>query len=257
MNDATLCSVEGCSRPTKFHGWCLFHYGRWRKGIPFDRPVRKSRVLPVSSPTCSLDGCDGETISRGWCRFHYERWRKTGNPLPRCTGCGANLGPHHWKWCSQECKITSPLRKEQQQTARKVYDTKHAGAIAARGRISRAKNLERDRTHQKAWRDNHPERVREMINRSIHKRRARMLGRISEPVTIEYLYERDRGRCGICGGKVSLERRWPDPLSPSKDHILPLAKGGDDSRANKQLAHLRCNQRKHDRGTDEQLRLLG
>lgn len=253
MDEVTLCSVEGCTKPTKWRGWCLFHYGRWRKGIPFDRPVRKSRVLPVVDPLCSIEGCTGETLARGWCRFHYERWRHTGDPIATCAGCGAHLGAHHWKWCSNACKVQSPERKAKLKTYREA----NAEAIKAKGRVRRAKNRKRDRAAQRAWCKAHPERVRELSNRGIHRRRARLKGRISEPVTIAYLYERDNGRCGLCGGKVSLKRRWPDPLSPSKDHILPIAKGGDDSRANKQLAHLGCNLKKNAKGGDDQLRLLG
>lgn len=253
MTEATLCSVEACAKPAKWRGWCLFHYGRWCKGIPFDRPVRKSRMLPMVNPVCSIEGCTGKTFARGWCRFHYERWRHTGDAIATCARCGVHLGAHRWKWCSNECKNLSPERRAQQSASNKRYALRNPEVMAER----RAKNFERDRAAQRAWCKAHPERVRELSNQGIHRRRARMMGRISEPVTIVYLYERDNGRCGLCGGKVSLKRRWPDLLSPSKDHILPIAKGGDDSRANKQLAHLGCNLKKSAAGGGEQLRLLG
>jgi hypothetical protein len=37
---------------------------------------------------------------------------------------------------------------------------------------------------------------------------------------------------------------------------VPLSKGGDDVKANVQATHLRCNESKGNRGTD-QLRLIG
>lgn len=40
---------------------------------------------------------------------------------------------------------------------------------------------------------------------------------------------------------------WPHPYSPSVDHKTPLAhRGAPVSRANAQLAHLRCNIAKRD-----------
>lgn len=71
-----------------------------------------------------------------------------------------------------------------------------------------------------------------------------------------YIAERDGWRCGICGGRVSMTRKHPDPLCASIDHIVPVAAGGNNDLANLQLAHLRCNLAKRDRGTD-QLRLMG
>jgi 5-methylcytosine-specific restriction endonuclease McrA len=39
----------------------------------------------------------------------------------------------------------------------------------------------------------------------------------------------------------------PEPLAPTIDHIVPVSKGGDDTRANVQLAHFRCNSVKGNR----------
>jgi 5-methylcytosine-specific restriction endonuclease McrA len=47
------------------------------------------------------------------------------------------------------------------------------------------------------------------------------------------------------------------PLAATIDHIVPLAAGGDDTKANVQLAHRRCNTRKGARGGEQQLRLVG
>lgn len=48
----------------------------------------------------------------------------------------------------------------------------------------------------------------------------------------------------------------PHPKAPTIDHVLPLAAGGDDVRANVQLAHFECNWKKRDGGT-QQLMLVG
>lgn len=60
-------------------------------------------------------------------------------------------------------------------------------------------------------------------------------------INIYNIYKRDKWKCGICGGKVNKHLKYPHPLSPSLDHIIPLSKGGTHTRENVQLAHLRCN----------------
>ena len=54
--------------------------------------------------------------------------------------------------------------------------------------------------------------------------------------------------CGICGRPVDFGLKYPNPLSPCIDHILPIAKGGHPSdMANLQLAHWCCNRQKADK----------
>lgn len=64
---------------------------------------------------------------------------------------------------------------------------------------------------------------------------------VFEPIEI---FERDEWICGICEESVDGALAFPHPMSKSLDHIQPIALGGDHSRANTQLAHLRCNIRK-------------
>lgn len=54
--------------------------------------------------------------------------------------------------------------------------------------------------------------------------------------------------CGICGKPVDFSKKYPHPLSPSVDHIIPVAKGGHPSDPeNLQLAHWTCNRQKSDK----------
>lgn len=57
--------------------------------------------------------------------------------------------------------------------------------------------------------------------------------------------------CGICGKPVDKSFRFPHPLSPTIDHIIPVNKGGHPSDiGNLQLAHLCCNRFKSDKLTE-------
>lgn len=89
------------------------------------------------------------------------------------------------------------------------------------------------------------------------QRRARKAAAAFEDFDRREVFIRDGWRCGICKGKVDAKLSAPHPMSASLDHIVPLSRGGDHTRANTQLAHLRCNIAKGNRGGGEQLLLVG
>lgn len=54
--------------------------------------------------------------------------------------------------------------------------------------------------------------------------------------------------CGICGKPVDKSLKYPDPMSPTIDHIIPIARGGHPADLdNLQLAHRCCNRAKSDK----------
>ncbi|MFI6594983.1 HNH endonuclease [Nonomuraea sp. NPDC050536] len=91
-----------------------------------------------------------------------------------------------------------------------------------------------------------------------HRRRAlKKQASTGDPVRFSEIAERDKWTCGLCRKRVAPALAWPDPMSPSLDHVIPLTKGGLHDPANVQLAHLQCNTRKNNRGGGEQLALIG
>lgn len=84
-----------------------------------------------------------------------------------------------------------------------------------------------------AWRKANPERAAETHRTTQQTRRARKLGQFVEKVDPMVLYARDEGLCGICGTTVYGDFHV--------DHVIPLAKGGEHSYANTQIAHPPCN----------------
>lgn len=74
-------------------------------------------------------------------------------------------------------------------------------------------------------------------------RRCRMNGGACEPYTIATVAMMSSGICALCDRPVE-NAPAPHPLSPTVDHIIPIARGGDDTLANVQLAHWGCNSRK-------------
>ena len=132
---------------------------------------------------------------------------------------------------------------------RRAYSAAYYAAHAAKRRAYSAAYYATHRGEaaaaNAAWRAAHPEQLQ--INS--RGRRARKRGAFVENVSPQAVYARDKWKCGICGKKVK-------PEEASLDHIIPLAKGGEHSYRNVQLAHLKCNISKKDRAIGQQARLL-
>ena len=63
-----------------------------------------------------------------------------------------------------------------------------------------------------------------------------------------------RPDCALCGQIIDYSLRHPHPDSYSVDHIIPVARGGEDTYENKQAAHLRCNISKSDGPKERKLK---
>lgn len=83
--------------------------------------------------------------------------------------------------------------------------------------------------------------------RASERRAAALSFVIREKYTRLEIFERDSWRCGICGGDIDREAKFPARLGASIDHIVPISRGGHDTRANVQAAHYGCNSRKQNR----------
>lgn len=152
------------------------------------------------------------------------------DPLPTraCGACGADYQPRRrdQRWCSRSCK-----------------DAHHGAAFRASGGRARLSPEARER-QRLYWQEKN------------RRRRAAKRGGASEPYTLAEIAERDRSRCALCGGRVAMKQVVPHPKAPTIDHVVPVSEGGDDTRANVQLAHFRCNSVKGPRGS-QQLALIG
>lgn len=169
---------------------------------------------------------------------YYRRPRGKYGRASKCNACRAQ-----YRAANREHTAT-------QQAA--YYDATREKAAKRNARWRKA-NRERHNQRVAAWCKANPEKGR---NRN-HCRRARILNAHVADVDILAVYERDKWRCGLCHKKVNRTLKWPDPMSASLDHVIPLSDGGTHEPANVQLAHLGCNAGKRNRGGGEQLALLG
>jgi hypothetical protein len=101
-------------------------------------------------------------------------------------------------------------------------------------------HLDKERERIRKWYQAHPEAA---YTNGV-RRRIRLENATIEKINPLKIYKRDNWVCQICGEKVNPKLRYPNPMSASLDHIIPLSKGGTHETKNVQLAHLICNLRK-------------
>lgn len=132
--------------------------------------------------------------------------------------------------------------------AKAAYDRAYREAnreeLAARFRTYYEANRERYRANDRAWRLANPGRSREADRTRQQVRRARKLGASIGEIDLPALWDAQEGLCGLCGEVIDDGLRWPHPMSPSVDHIVPLSRGGTHEQSNLQWTHLIGNTRK-------------
>jgi hypothetical protein len=195
-----------------------------------------------------------------------------------CVGCGRrcirgeNVPIRANRWCSKSCaknhlRSASPtptkIQRKRAELARRdrglasrrrrTWQQSTCGECGSRFLVpARATDATCSRVCADGWR-------RSQVKDGRRRRRARQRGASRrERYSLRQIAERDRWKCQLCGDLVLKSAAVPHPRAPTVDHILPLARGGDDTVANVQLACFRCNCLKGDRVLKpEQLRLVG
>lgn len=227
------CVIDGCDRPHLARGWCGAHYQRWRTTGTTD--------LTAWTPSpCAVAGCSKRSARRGWCFMHYRRWRVTGD-IGRVGEIKRRraLVIEGRKQCAS-CAEWVPLdgfRVSKRGTAGRssICHECHVAYGAAWRRANPAYPAE--------WRARNQDKVQSVVQ----VRRALRAQRQSEPISPAVVFRRDEFTCRLCGEPLDMAARWPEPRSPSIDHITPLSRGGDHLYSNIQAAHFVCNVRKGNR----------
>lgn len=118
------------------------------------------------------------------------------------------------------------------------YYTQHRELIKRRSRKQYAEHREQHSENVRRYRDEHREWWRELHREQQNRRRARKCAAPNETIDERLLHQLTGGICGICELPVEFGEHH-------LDHIIPLSKGGWHVLGNVQMAHPRCNQRKH------------
>ncbi len=206
---------------------------------------------------CKKCGAARPPMAVGW-RDYCPACREA-NHTRKCIVCGATFTSNNQaKACSDACRVKYAKSKwAQYGLAKKDFSERACKTCGAR--FTPAYGDKRKTfcslTCSRKW-AKQSENARASHREQNRKRKARQIGAYIAPVFFSEVCERDKWRCGICGKPVNPKLRYPNPMSKSLDHILPLAKGGTHEPANAQLAHWICNTEKG-ANFEGQLRLIG
>ena len=133
--------------------------------------------------------------------------------------------------------------KTERAAYQKAYHEAHKTERAAHRKVHREAHKAERAAYDKAYRLAYPDKALDRWSRRRARKRAATIENVSRAV----VYERDGGRCHICGKKVG--KRW------HLDHLIPLARGGEHSYKNVAVSHPKCNMSKQTKA-GAQLRLL-
>lgn len=205
----------------------------------------------MSKSTCSVDGCEADALARGWCNKHYIRWTKNGTTdlIPRAyPAAGHGTVQRYRKGCRcDKCSSASRDRKRR-------YRAEHAPAVKAAQAAYEAANKDRASARKKADRLANPEKYRKRLaeyhateagklNRHLRKLRRRAREADAEMCSVtasdwRNLVRQYRGCCAYCGASDR-------PLT--REHVIPLARGGRHAIGNILPVCGSCNYSKADR----------
>ncbi len=213
---------------------------------------RSDRRIAMYAYTCQQCGIEYHPKSKERNKFcsqdcFVESRKKPEEQKPKltqhCIVCGVVIGTNTAKkYCSEKCRYEENKEKylKQQREAytptAKVDRTCSICGNIFKGKKTLAFCSSECRT-VKAKEDK--------ANQQSRRRAIKKKAFVSRVIRNE-IYNRDEWMCQICGKKVDNNKKAPHPLSPSIDHIIPLAKGGTHEPKNVQLAHFYCNSKKSD-----------
>lgn len=174
---------------------------------------------------------------------------ETRMPNP-CPYCGDHMTNARRKQCGKpDCKraFNAERMRDWQRTYRQEY-----GQWYARHRHGEAQRAYGQQYRQQVghWRQLYPARAAAADARRRMRIEQARTAEVFAPLDV---HTRDEWTCQLCRQPIDPKVAWPDPMSASVDHIVPLSRGGRHSMANVQSAHLGCNSSKGDRVAVDQL----
>jgi hypothetical protein len=237
------CSVDHCGKSPKSRGYCDMHYSRWRKtGSAIRECLTCGEEIATRGsakycgekcrPRCKVAGCEAPYRSRdGYCARHKALVRNNGVPT----------GVREWTATADKykCLACGAIFAQGEGSGRQFCSSKCSGLYRTYGEnippanfscIMCGEHFERDR-----WKCLHVRSDKKLCDRCRKSKQKR------HKSSVGYLALRDGLDCGICGEAVDMSLKHPDRMSPSVDHIVPVACGGDNDESNLQLSHLVCN----------------
>lgn len=272
-----ICRVDGCNEKVHSKGFCNKHFCRYRRlGDPLAEVKEQGERLPVEMKDCECCGKEFKPkrdrrrkyVVQKYCspecaassiRLYDDPLDKPTLTRPRkiypinCSICGKVFIARNkaTRVCpNDECKKKEARQKAveyDKRTSNKdtcPRNCKECGKLfepvyGMKRRVFCSEECSTKHSKKAEW-------YKAMKKRNNRTRRARINSVPSIYYNDKDIFVRDGWVCGICGETVDENLIYPNPLSASIDHILPLSKRGCDTPDNVQLAHLICNSIKRD-----------
>lgn len=270
--DKPICSELACGSPASVKGMCKRHYDR----TGYLRRTPNATRLEPGNGTCEHCGESVERRKTGPmprycaidCRRRAEYARNSEATLAR-QAAAAKARRMVPKPCKQCAAPFTPAKSMAQ-----IFCSSACGSRFHRDSATKTCSVEGcEKPHRakgfcghhytanspkaKQWKKGRPETRRAGLRRKTQMRRALMRDPDAQDIDRDEIGIRDGWRCGLCQRRVNRNLPYPNPMSASLDHIVPLSKGGKHASENVQISHLRCNMAKGNRGGGEQLILIG
>jgi 5-methylcytosine-specific restriction endonuclease McrA len=191
-----------------------------------------------------------------WCRPCFAAYARGEDPRTQhaarsCAHCGQQYVPRQLKaaaaYCSRTCKTkaTNTARKAERDAAKLAAPARECpqcgGPVPIMARVDAVFCSAKCNT----------------ASRNLCRKLRARGAPIPSEVTRAGIGARDRWRCGICHRPVDPASQWPDLMSGSIDHVVPISAGGGSDPANLRITHLTCNARRRNVGGGEQLAMFG
>ncbi len=192
----------------------------------------------------ATDKEERKALNKAYYKAHKEQWRKYSRTYEKANREKRNAKSKAY-WVAHPGKAKActkayyELHKEERRVYSKAYRIANEKKVKASLRDWRKRNLENNRE-------------------TCRIRRALKCTTQIEVISEKVVYLRDGWICQICHKRVNRKLKYPDRISASLDHIIPLSKGGIHAYNNVQLAHLSCNTKKQDKvlPQGEQMRIF-
>lgn len=259
-------AVDG-TRGTCRECWNANHRQKYAK-TPIPVQARERRRASMSAKVCS--SCRQALPLSA---FHRDKYARDGLTF-QCSKC-RDAATARWRVENRERileisrqyrrnnaeKVSAASRKWQRENPERVRETRRARYWQSRELIN---------AKRKAWRSIPEGAYQTWLSRTAEARReadaerARNSPKIKESRRIHASRRRARHRaalvelfqanqvpwtgvCCICSGPMTKTSVWPDPLSPTLEHLVPISRGGSHALGNVDWAHFVCNARKNNR----------
>lgn len=235
------CGEDGCSRPHRARGLCSTHYNQ--------RNYTKAQRHPTVVVACGWCGapCEKGTTARYAKRFCGLECRDTYRlHLAGKLVCPVTVAsPAHPRYGVLELWVAQTPRPRSISAPRTRWVAgrcQRCGAAFVDAWLAEASSVFCSRRCRRG--------------NAKRRYRTRLHGGQVEAYRAVDVYRRDGWRCHICHRKVRRDAVVPHPLAPTIDHLVPVARDGDDVLINVACAHFKCNSRKSHLG-GAQLLLFG